>query len=61
MNPGRHPNLAAAQNLCRDAYEKIIAAQKANEYDMGGHAQKAKVHLEQANEEIKQAAIAANK
>jgi hypothetical protein len=61
VNPGRHPNLAAAQNLCRDAYEKIVAAQKANEYDMGGHAQKAKVHLEQANEEIKQAAMAANK
>jgi hypothetical protein len=61
VNPARHPNLAAAQNLCRDAYEKLIAAQKANEYDMGGHAQKAKVHLEQANEEIKLAAVAANK
>lgn len=61
VNPARHPNLAAAQNLCRDAYEKLIAAQKANEYDMGGHAQKAKVHLEQANEEIKLAAMAANK
>ncbi len=61
VNPARHPNLAAAQNLCRDAYEKLVAAQKANEYDMSGHAQKAKVHLEQANEEIKLAAAAANK
>lgn len=61
VNPAHHPNLAAAQNLCRDAYEKLIAAQKANEYDMGGHAQKAKVHLEQANAEIKLAAVAANK
>jgi hypothetical protein len=61
VNPGRHPNLAEAQRLCKDAYDKIIAAQKANEYDMGGHAQKAKVHLEQANEEIRMAASAANK
>ena len=57
VNPARHPNLAAAQNLCRDAYEKLVAAQKANEYDMSGHAQKAKVHLEQTNGEIKLAAV----
>ena len=53
--------MRVAQNLCRDAYEKLVAAQKANEYDMGGHAQKAKEHLEQANAEIKMAAAAANK
>jgi hypothetical protein len=61
VNPARHPNLAAAQRLCRDAYDKLVMAQQANEYDMGGHAQKAKEHLEQANNEIKMAAGAANK
>lgn len=57
----RHPNLAAAQRLSTQAYEKILAAQKANEWDMRGHAQKAKELLEQANNELKQAAEAANK
>jgi hypothetical protein len=38
-----------------------LAAQKANEWDMRGHAQKAKELLEQANSELKQAAEAANK
>jgi hypothetical protein len=57
----RHPNLAAARRLCTQAYEKIIAAQKANEWDMRGHAQKAKDLLEQVNSELKQAAEAANK
>jgi hypothetical protein len=61
VNPARHPNLAAAQKLCRDAYDKLMAAQQANEYDMGGHAQKAKEHLEAANAEIKLAAEAANR
>ena len=56
-----HPNIAAAQRLSRHAYNKIIAAQKANEYDMGGHAQKAKELLDQVNEELKLAAGAANK
>src|SRR5450631_3812366 len=37
-----HPNLAAAQKLSRQAYDKITRAQKANQYDMEGHAQKAK-------------------
>lgn len=57
----RHPNLAAAQRLSTQAYERIIAAQKANEWDMHGHAQKAKELLEQVNGELKQAAEAANK
>jgi len=57
----RHPNLAAAQRLSTQAYEKILAAQKANEWDMRGHAQKAKELLEQANNELKQAAEAAKK
>jgi hypothetical protein len=57
----KHPNLAAAQRLTANAYQKIIAAQQANEWDMEGHAQKAKDLLDQANNELKQAAQAANK
>ena len=56
----RHPNIVAAQKLCAGAFEKIVAAQKANEFDLKGHAQKAKELLEQANNELKQAAEAAN-
>jgi hypothetical protein len=56
----RHPNIAAAQKLSQQAYDKITAAQKANEFDMGGHAQKAKALLEQVNSELKLAAEAAN-
>jgi hypothetical protein len=61
VNAKRHPNLAAAQRLSTQAYERINAAQKANEWDMQGHAQKAKDLLEQANNELKEAAEAANK
>lgn len=57
----RHPNLAAAQRLSTQAYERIVAAQKANEWDMQGHAQKAKELLDQVNNELKQAAESANK
>ena len=32
VSPGRHPNLAATQRLGQNAYEKIIAAQQANEW-----------------------------
>jgi hypothetical protein len=61
VSPRRHPNLAAAQRLSEQAYQRIIAAQQANEWDMGGHAQKAKELLEQVNKELKQAAEAANR
>jgi hypothetical protein len=57
----RHPNLAAAQRLSQQAYEKITAAQEANEWDMQGHAAKAKELLDQVNRELKMAAEAANK
>lgn len=56
----RHPNLAAAQRLCTQAWERINAAQRANEFDMAGHAQKAKELLDQVNRELKQAAEEAN-
>lgn len=61
ISKGKHPNLAAAQNLSLKAYDKIIAAQQANEWDMQGHAQKAKNLLDQVNAELKLAAGAANK
>jgi hypothetical protein len=61
VSGARHPNLAAAQRLSLNAYDKIIEAQKANEWDMAGHAQKAKDLLDQANSELKLAAKAANK
>jgi hypothetical protein len=57
----RHPNLAEAQRLSDQAYQRIVAAQQANEWDMNGHAQKAKELLEQVNMHLKQAALAANK
>jgi len=56
-----HPNLAAAQKLALQAFDKLEAAQKANEYDLGGHAARAKDLLKQANAEIKLAAEAAGK
>jgi hypothetical protein len=61
VSPGRHPNLAAAQRLSRQAYEKIVAAQEANEWDLEGHAQKAKNLLDEVNNELKQAAEASNR
>jgi len=61
ISGARHPNLAAAQRLCEQAYQKVTAAQQANEFDMQGHAAHAKELLEQANNALKQAALAANK
>ncbi len=56
----RHPNLAAAQRLSRQAFQRILDAQRANEWDMAGHAQKAKELLDQVNQELKAAAEEAN-
>lgn len=55
-----HPNIAAAQRLTAQAFEKITAAQKANEFDLAGHAAKAKDLLDTANEELKKAAEISN-
>ena len=57
----RHPNLAAAQRLIDQAFMRISDAQRANEFDLGGHAAKAKELLDQANREIKLAAETANR
>jgi DICT domain-containing protein len=57
----KHPNLAAAQRFSQQAFERISAAQQANEFDMDGHAAKAKDLLQQANEQLRVAADYANR
>ena len=42
VDPSRHGNIARAQELSRQAYDALTAAQNANEFDMGGHAANAK-------------------
>jgi len=56
----RHGNLAAAQNYIVQAFQKISAAQAANNDQLGGHAGRAKELLVQANEELRLAADVAN-
>jgi hypothetical protein len=60
IDPYRHGNLAAAQQMIRQAFDRVSDAQEANNYRLGGHAARAKELLSQASEEIKMAAIAAN-
>ena len=55
-----HPNLAEAQRLMIQANQYLINAQKANKYDMKGHDEKARELLQQAAQEVKAAAEAAN-
>jgi hypothetical protein len=55
-----HPHLEAARNALNTADTKITEAQKANEFDMGGHAQKAKEAISTAKEELRLAAETAN-
>lgn len=59
IDPSRHGNLAAAQDLVRQAYDRLSVAQRENGNDLGGHAEKAKALLQQANAEIRLAADAA--
>lgn len=61
VDPARHGNLAAAQELVRGAYEKLSDAQYANHDELGGHAARAKALLREAGDEIKLAALAANR
>ena len=53
-------NLAAAQALVAQAFDRMTAAQQANEFQLGGHAGRAKELLREASEEMKLAAIEAN-
>lgn len=52
------PNLANAYRLSLKAHAKVVAAEKADQWDAEGHAEKAKELLEQASEELRQAARA---
>ena len=61
VGPKLHPALTAAQKLSRQAYDKIVAAQLANEWDMKGHAQRARDLLELVNEELALSADAVNR
>lgn len=56
----RHPNLTIAEKDLSNADEHISAAQRANEFDMGGHAAKAKELIGAAKEQIRLAREAAN-
>ena len=61
INPNLHPHLAKAQRLCDQAYDALVEAQGANDFDMEGHAAKAKQLLVEASHQMKAAALAANK
>jgi hypothetical protein len=56
IDPARHPDLAEAQHHIQQAVAKIDQAQRANRDQLGGHAQKAKDLLDQADHELKAAA-----
>jgi hypothetical protein len=60
ISAAKHPHLAAAQQEVQKAWQKLVEAQKANDWDMDGHAQKAKDLLAQATKDLKAAALAAN-
>lgn len=55
-----HPNLIAADKALGVAWQRISDAQAANEFDLGGHAEKAKAAIEVAVAELALAARAAN-
>lgn len=56
-----HPNIIAAREAAQEAIAKLKQAQKANEYDLGGHAKKAEDLLAQAIDEMRLAAKTDNK
>jgi hypothetical protein len=56
----RHGNLRSAQQDIVNAYQKVNQAQAANDGQLGGHAQRAKDLLAQADAELRQAANVAN-
>lgn len=52
----RHPNLAQAERLTHQADGYLQAAQRANHWDLGGHAQHAEQLIQEADREIWEAA-----
>jgi len=55
IDPRRHPNLAAAQKHIIEAFQEAEAAQARDHDELGGHAEKAKDLLRQADHELKEA------
>ena len=60
ISAAKHPHLGPAQQEVQKAWQLMVEAQKANDWDMDGHAQKAKDLLSQASADLKAAALAAN-
>jgi hypothetical protein len=56
-----HPNLRAARTATDNAWERIAVAQRDNEFDMDGHAEKAKEALKIAVDELRLAAEIADR
>jgi hypothetical protein len=56
----KHGNMRAAQQLIHEAWLKVDTAQHDNNYNLGGHAGRAKELLAQASSEIKASAEDAN-
>jgi hypothetical protein len=50
--PGLHPDIAIAQRLCEQASQRIDSALRTHEWDLDGHAAKAKDLLDQASREL---------
>lgn len=61
IDPQRHGNLAAAQGLIAQAFDRVSEAQRDNRYELGGHPARAKELLRQAADELRLAADAANR
>lgn len=57
----RHPNIEAADFNAQQAIERMRAAQRANDYDMGGHAGRAIQLMQDARYEMQAAAEAATR
>ncbi|MBS1852427.1 MAG: hypothetical protein JST79_16090 [Acidobacteria bacterium] len=60
VDSSRHGNLASAQQSIVAAWQSINTAQQENRNHLGGHAEKAKDLLNQANQEIQYAANSAD-
>jgi hypothetical protein len=56
----RHGNLRSAQTSIVEAYRSVVRAQGANDGQLGGHAQRAKDLLIQADQELRLAADVSN-
>jgi len=60
IDPNHHAHLATAQDLTAQAWDAIVRAQEANRGQLGGHAERAKQLLDEANRELRLAADVSN-